>query len=183
MPDSAANAQRLRSFALKHSSDHPPSSPPSPRTPFSPLFLPLCADTQKKIQKLWLLGEPSANTPYPLARTFAPPPPHPTLCRKIFVAGSLRCRKLSARSRRSGLRSRAEDNKPSLAYHASANTVGCVHSASFACNPSRPHSRHAGPCGCYAVRASRSANPTPSARVHLPPLHSHLAPTASQPSP
>ena len=56
--------------------------------------------------------------------------------------GSLRCGKLSARSRRSGLRSRAEDNKPSSAYHASANTVGYVHSASFACKPSRPHSRH-----------------------------------------
>ena len=35
-----------------------------------------------------------------------------------------------------------------------------------------PHSRHAGPCGCCAVRASRSANPTPSARVHLPSLRS-----------
>ena len=87
--------------------------------------------------------------------------------------GSLRCGKLSARSRRSGLRSRAEDNIPSLACHASAHITGCVHSASYACKSSRPHSRHAGPCGCYAVRASRSANPTPSARVHLPPLRSH----------
>jgi len=26
-----------------------------------------------------LLREPSANTPYPIARTFAPPPPHPPL--------------------------------------------------------------------------------------------------------
>ena len=116
----------------------------------------------------------------------------------VVLFGSLRCGKLSARSRCSGLRSRAEDNKPGLAItaaqaglairasqaerkrvpsHASAHIAGCVQSASFACKPSPPHSRHAGPCGCYAVRASRSANPTPSARVHLPPLRSHCPPS------
>ena len=45
-------------------------------------------------------------------------------------------REATAQSRPSGLRSRAEDNKPSLACHASASIIGCVHGASFACKPS-----------------------------------------------
>ena len=73
--------------------------------------------------------EPSANTPYPIARTFAPPPPHPPMRRKIFVA----------------VRFGAES---------------CA------------RSRHSGSFCCRTVRVSRSANPTPSARVHLPPLRS-----------
>ena len=34
------------------------------------------------------------------------------------------------------------DNMPSLACLASAHIAGCVHSDSFACKPSPPHSRH-----------------------------------------
>ena len=40
-----------------------------------------------------LLGEPSANTPYPLARTFAPPPHCRRTNRGGFVASTTRCRR------------------------------------------------------------------------------------------
>ena len=74
-------------------------------------------------------------------------------------ASSLRCGKLSARSRRSGLRFRAEDNKLSLACHASAHITGCVHSASYACKPSRPHSRHFPPLHSHHPNPPRIPQP------------------------
>ena len=73
-----------------------------------------------------LLYGASANTPYPLARTFVPPPTSP---RRPMARGALV--RLQGRDG-----SRTSDNEPSLVCRASASISGCVRKSLLRLRPS-----------------------------------------------
>ena len=99
------------------------------------------------IERRWPKAPPHgalANTPYPFARTFAPPPTSP---RRPMARGALV--RLQARDVY-----RTSDKLPSLACHASASIIGCVRKSLSRLRPSacltRDHRLGAACCGSEA---------------------------------